>query len=92
MRDSGNVAVDAESAQSRFEGIKKIEGGLRSLRGIRFIVAGDARLKVGRHRRVVELMDFSHWIHFGSGSHNRMSTPGRLPKKSGRKPRNLSAY
>ena len=60
MRKPRDIAVDAESAQSRFERIQKIEGGLCTLPGIRFVVKSDAHLKVGRHGTMVELMDFIH--------------------------------
>ena len=37
ISDAGYVAVDAESAQTQFERIQKVEGGLCSLRGICFL-------------------------------------------------------
>src|ERR1019366_4827440 len=53
------VAIGSESAQTRFERIQKVEGGLCSLGGKGFVVGGEARRKVGRQGCMVEMMDLS---------------------------------
>ena len=60
MRSPSYVAIGSESAQTRFERIQKVEGGLGSLGSIRFVVGGDAHLKVSGHGGMVELMDLCH--------------------------------
>jgi len=80
----GDVAVGTETAQLRFQFVDEIEGGLGGLSCIGLFLVSDAHLEVRCHGAVVELVDFRHGGHFGTGSHKRMSTPGRTPKKSAR--------
>ena len=81
LGDLSNVAVCAKSAQVRFQTVQKIERGLRSLRGIRPFLIGDAHLKVRRHGAVIELMDLRHRSSFRRGRPQQDEHAGALSEE-----------
>ncbi len=79
-RELRNLAGGAKAAQAGLKLLQQIEGGLRGLGGVGFFFSGDADVEIRRHGAMMELVDVSHTVHFGSGDQSRMRTPGRSPK------------
>ena len=95
--DPGNLAVRAKPAQVRFQFVRQCKRRLRRLRGVGFFLAGDAHLKLRRHRMMVENMDMagstrgSHRIGRLAATIKSAARSAATPKNSGRKFFNCSA-